>query len=270
MNRYIFSLCIISMLLSLSPLSVNASQRCAVADPNSVEQVFECVSTATINIHNNANPFSNVQRAMCNNLKSLYNNVLVQNGVSRDALAEKTPSCEVFAKVMYELNGELPIWNSCLAYDGSTRHMVNCLSGMLDAAGKGRANKQLLANCNTAQTTYEMLLMSLQDDPNSFKMREDYKRIECDQYLSALSQKEPEIEDSPCAGFDPDNVQSHAKKCLLADQSLTKTNTPLNCQALRISYQNNLIRVYGKIPQGFRLLSCSSLDSIIDEILSLR
>ena len=258
---------LLTLIFGASPALANA--KCLTANPNSANDVFECVATATVNQYNNANPFTNTQKAQCFNLKMLYSNVLIQNGVARDKAEDKLPSCAVFAEVLTELNGEGPMWEGCLNYDGSAKHMVNCLTTMTKSANPNSRQSQVLSNCAVAAMSYEAMLMSL-DDTNKMALPENYKRPECDTYLTLLQAADKNVEDSPCAGFSAANIDAHARKCLLSEDRLTKSNSPLSCQMLRQSYQTKLIQVYGKIPEGFRLMKCSALAPIMTEIEALR
>lgn len=78
MARILVMPLLVFVLFSLNVSNVNAfaSGACATANPNSVSDVFECVATASVNKFNNANPFTNTQRASCSQLKIVYANVL--------------------------------------------------------------------------------------------------------------------------------------------------------------------------------------------------
>ncbi|MFC4700528.1 hypothetical protein ACFO4O_10185 [Glaciecola siphonariae] len=261
-------LCFTLMLMNIAP--VGASAKCAAANPSSVSDVYECVATASVSLHNNVNPFINTQKAQCLNLKMVYANVLQQHGVARDKVNEKLPTCEVFAKVLLDLNGEPPFWQSCLGYDGSAEHMVKCLTGMATQANsKHKRQLQMLNNCGVAGMMYESILLSL-DDTNSMSMPSNYKRPDCDTFLAKLEASQDSVEASPCADFSENNINAHARRCLLSDQRIKQMSPTLTCQTMRQLYQSKLIQTYGKIPEGFRLLACSVLNPIIEEAQALR
>jgi hypothetical protein len=263
---------IASMLVVISSFLAGpayASSSCLSANPSSVSDVFECVATATVNQYNNANPFTNTQKAQCMNLKMVYSNVLMQNGLARDKVEEKLPTCAVFAKVLKDLNGEAPTWEACLGYDGSVNHMVTCLSNLTKNPNANGRQSQLLNNCAVAAMSYEAMLMSVNDN-NKMTLPDNYKRPDCDTYLSRLQSVNSEVAEAPCAGFSASNINQHARKCLLSEPRLTKSNSTLSCQLLRQTYQVKVIQVYGKVPDGFRLMACSALEPIMDEITALR
>ena len=240
-----------------------ANSKCLNADPNSVEQVFECVATATINQYNNVNPFARSEQAMCNALQGIYQNVLRVQGVAAQDINGKVPSCEIFAEVLTELNGTPPLWEGCLGYSPGASHMAQCLLSIAEKSGQYQAAKQQLSNCLIAQSSYETILYSMSFNKQN-RLPDNYQKVNCDAYLTALSANDPDANSqSPCAGFDQNNVTAHAKKCLLADEQLRGMKEQLTCQSLRQSYQTKLIQVYGSLPQGFRLLRCSELDNII-------
>ena len=268
MARILVMPLLVFVLFSLNVSNVNAfaSGACATANPNSVSDVFECVATASVNKFNNANPFTNTQRASCSQLKIVYANVLRQSGISNKDIATKLPKCAVFAQVMEDLNGEPPFWLSCLGYDGSVNHMVGCLNGMLESQSVN-ANKQLLSNCVMATMAYESIITMSTDNGLAPALPDNYQKIDCDQYLNSLQANVNEINEQLCAGFSGANINEHAKRCLLSDPRLTQSTTPLNCQLLRQIYQKKLIQVYGNVPPGYRLIACSVLNDIQGTIM---
>ncbi|EAQ97593.1 hypothetical protein [Congregibacter litoralis] len=261
--------CIALLLLGLNGVNANSSGACASANPTLVKDVFECVATATLNQYSNVNPFSNTQRAQCSQLQMIYMRVLQQQGVSREDLPEKLPECKTFAKVLVELNGAPPFWQACLDYDGTAAHMSSCLLGISQSAGNN-ASKQILANCTIAYTYYETLLMSLNGDGTNPALPGDYAKVECDEFLAQLQRVETAIDDVPCAGFKASEINTHARQCLLSSEALTQSSGPIDCQMMRRVYETSLVQVYGKRPDGYRLLSCAVLNEIKRELKSPR
>ncbi|WP_395345135.1 hypothetical protein PN836_009770 [Ningiella sp. W23] len=260
--------CLLSLLMALMLVGqAQASTQCKAANPSSVSDVFECLATATINQYNNVNPFTNIEKSQCTQIKMMYASVLGAQGVPRDDIAEKLPTCKVLAQAVIELNGEPPIWYDCLDYDGTVGHMTGCLNGMIKAS---KGNPQALGNCMIARMTYETMLTSLSDDTEQPGKPEGYKEIDCDTYLASLKSVTDEVADNPCSGFSPSGINEHAKQCLLSEPRLTQSNAPLSCQSLRQTYQMKLIQVYGAVPAGFRLLACSIMNDIKADIESAR
>lgn len=272
-------LTIISCLIILAIYTVvgvkpaNASSQCTTANPESKDAVFECVATATLNRVNNLNPFTNINDDNCYKLKATYQSVLAAHGVKRQDLVGKTPSCRVFAQVMTDLNGETPYWEACLDYTPGVKHMTRCLVAMAKSKHVGnaftKAAQQL--NCQTGTMIYEMQLAWVSDEPRA-SLPKNYQKVDCDTFLSQIAKAfgVDNATQHPCAGFSASNINAHAKTCLLADEKLNSTAMPLSCQMLRQTYQTNVIQVYGKVPEGFRMLSCSVLNPIRDQILAKR
>ncbi|MBT0586658.1 hypothetical protein [Alteromonas oceanisediminis] len=262
-TRIGYAIGLLSLLFFLN--QAHASKQCLQADPTSASDVFECISTATMNSHNATNPFGMLPKTQCNLLQETYRNVLRKNGLNAEESAENIPDCRVLAQALVKLNGEPPVWSSCLNYDGTATHMLTCLTTTLKTTSNRRATASL-SNCAAANMLYELMLRSVSEPQRMGELPDNYEQISCDAFLGQLTEMDENVDELPCAGFSRETINSHAKQCLMSEPRLQNASIKPTCQMLRQVYQAKLITVYGKVPEGYRLLPCSVLNPIADEL----
>jgi hypothetical protein len=245
--------------MTLSSSKANSSEFCTTADPESFKQVFDCVSTADIN--GLGNPFINIGKMMCGQLKATYQ--LVQRAHMKERKeVRQSPNCKTFAQVIEEFDGEPPYWKACLDYDGTNEHAVNCLRKFTEQNPRGKIANY---NCQAINIGYQFILKMVSDRQN--QLPENYMEFDCNRAKQIYVSLTGETKGTECSGYTSNSAPEHLKKCISpTDDLLAPFRGKLTCPILRNLYQKKLKMAYGAMPADFRMLPCSQMKSYIEEL----
>jgi hypothetical protein len=239
----------------------------ATADPESYDQVYNCMAgyRYTTGVGSDMNRFvNNIGTSSCRSIQVRYTAALKEAGiVDYPEIANRTPSCEILARVSEEMTGKPAYWSGCLGYPGPSLsgHVERCLSTSLVAGGAQQAaGLARYRNCPQVIQEYERLLGA---STTSGRLPEDYTTPECAEINTLVAKWTGQDTESiaACTGYDPANQQAHLEACLaLPDQQLIFLR---DCLQVRQMYEQKLAGANGRLPPGYSMLPCSATEGIL-------
>lgn len=244
---------ILCLLLGLTKAHA-ANNSCSSPSPSNAPQVFECFTSQPT-------PYvSNYGLIGCNQLSTHYIFMLRKAGASK-TLIEQPPSCSMFAKVIEKMSGTTPFWQSCVNYDGSKQHFAQCTSAFIQQSSKV---KTVNAHCQIITNLYLSALSLASNRPNT--LQSSYKALSCDDMIDAISATELEVVGEECLRFTPNDIADHIKRCMMNEPQVINRLDTIDCNTLRTLYQFKLTLAYGTMPSEYKVLDCSELNQIIDQL----
>ncbi|ETX13345.1 hypothetical protein OCH239_10910 [Roseivivax halodurans JCM 10272] len=171
------------------------------------------------------------------------------------------PTCEAVANAVAGITGELPAWTGCVgqAELDPAAHAGRCL--IMRSIADPSLELPDPADCDGIRRAYADGLAQA-----SIQGAASEDGLDCDAAAeAALLWSAGRSDWLRCRNYKQANEASHAFSCLFHDDELVNIDPRNACAGVKSLYEERLLNAYGRLPDDYRPLKCSSADKILEE-----